>query len=417
MAPVEPAWDDDDQLPPIGKRNPLVGIVAVLLVVSLALSGIAIVVGRGDGPDDDDDADRATPATTSTTSGAPPTADQLDAVVAELSAFVASERELEFKTPVPVKLLADAEFSTRVEQDAIEDIADLDETEGVLRALALLDRDDDLAAILTSFLGDGVVGFYDPESGELVVRGAAITPYVRLTIVHELTHALDDQHFELDRPALDDADDESGAGFAALVEGNAVRIEEAYRATLSDDERDEADAEEARLSAGMDLSALPRVVPQLIGFPYGFGPALVAALLAQGGEARVNEAYGEPPTTTEQVLDPASWLRNGEPANEVAPPPADGEVFDQGVLGLWGIVIVLEDELGQADAVEAARGWGGDWYVAWNDGDEVCVRTTFEMDSPGDLDELASALDAWALAQDDAEVTRAGEQLTLLSCG
>ena len=413
---MEPAWDDDE-LPPIGKRNPLVGVVAVLLVISLALSGIAIVVGRGDGSDDDVDERAGPTAATSTTSGAPPTANQLDAVVAELSAFVASERELEFTSPVPVKLLADAEFSARVEQDAVEDIAELDETEGVLRALALLDDDDDLAAILTSFLGDGVVGFYDPESGELVVRGAAVTPYVRLTIVHELTHALDDQHFELDRPALDDADDESGAGFAALVEGNAVRIEEAYRATLSDDEREDAEAEEARLSAGMDFSTLPRVVPELIGFPYGFGPALVAALLAQGGEARVNEAYRAPPTTTEQVLDPVGWLRHGEPAIEVAPPPADGAVFDQGVLGLWGIVLVLEDELGQADAVEAARGWGGDWYVAWNDGDDVCVRTTFEMDTPDDLDELASALEAWALAQDEAEVTQASEQLTLLSCG
>src|SRR5687768_17245605 len=99
-----------------------------MLVVSLALSGIAIVVGRGGGDDDDDE--RATPATTtSTTSGEPPTADQLDAVVADLSAFVAAERELEFKEPVPVKLLADAEFATRVEQDAIDDLADLDEAE------------------------------------------------------------------------------------------------------------------------------------------------------------------------------------------------------------------------------------------------------------------------------------------------
>ena len=414
---MEPGWDDeDDDLPPLGRRNPLVAVVAVLLVVALALGGIAVVVRR-----DDEDRPRSTaqpvPTTTTAPPGEPPTQSELDAVVADLAGFVTEVRGLAFKRPVPVKLLDDAAFAARVESEAIEDIEELDETEGVLRALGLLDDGVDLAETLRTFLGDGVVGFYDPETGELVVRGAVITPYVRLTIAHELTHALDDQHFELDRPALDDADDESGAGFSALVEGNAVRVEDAFRETLSDEEREQAEAEEARLSANLDLSRVPRVVPELIAFPYAFGPTMVQALLAEGGEDRVNEAYAEPPTTTEQVLDPVSWLRDGEPPIDVPPPPADGAIFDEGVIGLWGIVLLLEDELGQADAVEAARGWGGDWYVAWNEGDEVCVRATFEMDTPEDVEELAAGLDQWSLAQDDAAVDRTGDQLTLRSCG
>ena len=413
---MEPGWDDDE-LPPLGQRSALVAVVALLLVIALALGGIAVVVRQDDADDDRPSAVRREESTTTQPVGTPPTKDELDAVVADLSAFVAEVRGLEFAEPVPVTLLDDAAFTARVEQDAIEDIAELDETEGVLRALGLLEDGVDLAATLRQFLGAGVVGFYDPETGELVVRGAVITPYVRLTIAHELTHALDDQHFELDRPALDDADDESGAGFSALVEGNAVRVEDAFRATLSDEERQQAEAEEARLSANLDLSKLPRVVPELIAFPYAFGPTLVEALLEEGGEARVNRAFAEPPTTTEQVLDPASWLAHGEPAIDVAPPPADGEIFDQGVLGLWGIVLLLEDELGQVDAVQAARGWGGDWYVAWNQGDDVCVRTTFEMDSAEDLEELASGLEDWAVAQDDAELERTGDQLTLRSCG
>lgn len=413
---MEPGWDDDE-LAPLGRRNPLVAVVAVLLVVALAVSGIAIVVRRDDDVDERRSSAPRDETPTTQPPGAPPTKDELDAVVAELSAFVAEVRGLAFEAPVPVTLLDDAAFTARVEQDAIEDIAELDETEGVLRALGLLEDGVDLAATLRSFLGAGVVGFYDPETGELVVRGAAITPYVRLTIAHELTHALDDQHFELDRPALDEADDESGAGFSALVEGNAVRVEDAFRATLSDEEREQAEAEEARLSASLDLSKVPRVVPELIAFPYAFGPTLVQTLLEEGGEGRVDEAFSAPPTTTEQVLDPAAWLAHGEPPIEVAPPTAEGEVFDQGVLGLWGIVLLLEDEVGQRDAVEAARGWGGDWYVAWSQGDDVCVRATFQMDSADDLRQLASALDSWAVAQDDAEIERAGEQVTLRSCG
>jgi hypothetical protein len=303
-----------------------------------------------------------------------------------------------------------------VSKNANRDIAELKETQNVLRAVGLLDDHDDLVAVLAPLIGDTVVGFYDPKTGELVVRGAALTPYVRITLAHELTHALDDQHFTLNRPALEDADDERAAAFSALVEGNALRVDHAYRDSLSDDERDDADAEEQRLAAGVDYSNIPRVLPALLSFPYAVGPALIEALLAAGGEARVNEAFKEPPVTTEQVMDPDAWLAGGASPVEVPPPKADGDVFDQGVLGMWGIVLVLEEEIGQEAAAEAAQGWGGDWYVAWNDGDETCVRNTFVMDTTEDLRELTSALDEWADAQDSAKVTGGDDDVTFTSC-
>jgi hypothetical protein len=413
VASVEPEFDEE---PLPRRRRPVVAAIAVLLVLALALGGIIVVVDQGRDGDDstgEQDAGEVAPPEEDLP---PPTQSELDAAVADLSAFVAGARGLEFREPVHATLLDDEAFSARVQEDAVDDLDELKETEQVLAALGLLDPDVDLAAILSTFLGQGVVGQYDPESGELLVRGAALSPYVRLTLVHELTHALDDQHFELNRPVLDDADDETGFAFGALVEGNAVRIENEFRATLSDDERDAATAEESALGEGLDLSDVPRVVPELIAFPYVFGPTMVGALDEAGGEARVDEAYREPPLTSEQVLDPAQWLAGDAEPVVVPPPEADGEVFDQGVLGLWGIVLLLEDELGQADAVEAAQGWGGDWYVAWHDGDETCVRATFVMDTAEDLRQLASGLDDWAAAQDDAEVDRADDSVTISSC-
>jgi len=75
-----------------------------------------------------------------------------------------------------------------------------------------------------TLLTAGVVGFYDPETKQLVVRGTDTTPFTRRVLAHELTHALDDQHFDLNRQQLDKADDETGFGFSALVEGNARRV-------------------------------------------------------------------------------------------------------------------------------------------------------------------------------------------------
>ena len=158
---------------------------------------------------------------------------ELQAAVAELSAFVAESRGAPFPAPVTVELLAQEQFNERLLDDFEEDRADIDLVGRLFVAMGLLEADQDLYEILREFLGAGVVGFYDPETGELVVRGDALTPYTRSTLVHELVHAYDDQRFELDRPALDDADDESALGFSSLVEGNAVRVQQAWEATSS----------------------------------------------------------------------------------------------------------------------------------------------------------------------------------------
>jgi hypothetical protein len=416
---VEPGRDDD-LTPRPTPRNPLTVVVAAVLVLALLASGIVIALDTTSNDDDRFSRIEAPPdgvQQAPAPEGPPPTEDELAGVVQELSAFVAAARGRQFKKVVPVKLLDDAAFSRRVQDDAVDDVAEIKDTEDLLEAIGLLDHDVDLAALLSSFLGGAVVGFYDPETDELVVRGASITPYVRTTLVHELTHALDDQWFELDRPALDDADDESGLGFSSLVEGNALRVEDEFRKTLSKTERQQASAEEARLSAGLDLSSVPRVIPELIGFPYQFGPGMLDALAAEGGEDRVDEAFQHPPMTSEQVLDPQRWLAGKAEPVTVAPPKADGEVFDQGVLGLWGVVLLLEDELGTQDAFTAAQGWGGDWYVAWREGERTCVRTTLVMDDAKELRELESALDEWTAAQDDADVQRGDGQVTFRSCG
>ena len=411
--------DDDDVVAPRRHRSPLVAVVAVLVVVALAVGGITIAIGRGD--DDDDSSSSAgsttsTSAAASTTTGPPATEAQIDSVVADISAFVAKARDLPFDHPVKVALLPDEAFGQRVAAEAVEDEKQLTETQDVLKALGLLEPGVSLRDTLTSFLEQGVVGFYDPKTDELVVRGAAMTPYVRITLAHELTHALDDQHFEIDRPDLDKADDERALAFSALVEGNALRIEDEYRSSLTKKERDQASAEEAKLGAGIDLAKIPRVVPELVGFPYIFGPGLVTAIAKAGGERAVDAAFGKPPVTSEQVVHPQDWLDGRATPLTVAPPKADGTVFDQGVLGFWGIYILVEQQVGQRDAAAAATGWGGDWYVAWKDADRTCVRASLEMDTPSELREVTSSLQDWAASQHDATVTTGRDAVGFTAC-
>jgi hypothetical protein len=158
------------------------------------------------------------------------------------------------------------------------------------------------------------------------------------------------------------------------------------------------------------------VIPEIVGFPYIFGPALAAALADAGGERRIDAAFGAPPVTSEQVVKPKAWLAGSAAPVTVPPPKADGTVFDQGELGFWGVYILLEEELGQKVAADAATGWGGDWYVAWRQGSTACVRASFVMDSADDLRQMGSALDDWAAAQAHADVTRSNGSVGFTSC-
>jgi hypothetical protein len=341
---------------------------------------------------------------------------EVDATVAEIAAFVEEERCLQFQEPITVELADEGEFQDRLLDDAEEDEEESQDSEDVFRALGFIEPGVDLSAELDSALEGAVLGFYDDETGELVVRSGGLSPLTKTVIAHELVHALDDQHFELHRPEYGDDDDmtEVSTGFTAIVEGNAGRIEDEYRSTLTDEERAAAAEEEAAVSAGVDPD-IPEIIFQFIGSPYQLGPVLVQAILDDGGVEALNAAFEDPPTTTEQVLIPAVYLA-GEEAVEVEVPAADGEVFDEGAFGAEALFYLVFESAGQLDASEAVLGWGGDAYVAWREGDRTCVRAAFVGDNPQDTDEIADVLTTWATTHDDAQIEQSGDEVQLTAC-
>jgi hypothetical protein len=251
----------------------------------------------------------------------------------------------------------------------------------------------------------GVAGFYDPETDELVVLGEAVTPYTKQVIVHELVHALDDQWFELDRPEIDDADDESSVGFSALAEGDATVVQTAYISSLSGNELAELSREATALLREVErrMGDVPQIIRDELEVVYLLGETFVGELLDDGGQEAVDAAFDDPPTTSKEIMDPSRYLEGFEPT-PVETPTADGDVFDEGVIGQLLVEWLLDVELDEDEAAEVADGWAGDRHVAWEEGEETCVR--FEIASLDDAAgaELAKAFQAWANEQPDAEV-------------
>ena len=227
-----------------------------------------------------------------------------------------------------------ARFRQLVDEDAKKNKDVYDDVTGVFQAIGLLDRD--MTYIdAQKLLGEGgVLGYYDQESKELRVRAGQLTPYARTVVVHELVHALDDQRFDLNRPQYDSSDDEIGFGFVALAEGNARRIENAYRNSMSTADKASATAEELRFgAAGAAVLAklkLPLLLLEIA--PYDLGEALVDAFLDKGGQAALDQAFADPPRTSEQVIEPSKYFAK-EARRTVNPPPADATPFKSGVFG------------------------------------------------------------------------------------
>jgi len=344
--------------------------------------------------------------------------------VCDAANFVEEFRGRPFKEFPDVEFENDDQFNARLLADFEEEGPHLVASGDLFRSLGMIDADADLVEAIRNTLEVGVVGFYQSDTGELVIRGTELNLYAQSVVVHELVHAHDDQWLDLDRPELEEAPDESSFGFIAVVEGNAVRIENAWRDSLTGEEQAELSRQELTFLSPQDLSillAVPSIILELQFSPYVDGPKLVELLVAeagggQAGEQAVDDAITTPPAWAEEVLHPELYP-NGDPTPIVQAPTARGEVVEEGVIGELLFDLWLGDRVG--------NGWGGDRYVTWREAGSgngqdqlVCTAVNVLADSDDDLAEFREAAEIWARLnaanRSVAEIELDGRQAVLI---
>ncbi|MEO7571420.1 MAG: hypothetical protein ABIX10_03195, partial [Acidimicrobiales bacterium] len=250
--------------------------------------------------------------------------DDWDPRVADLAAFVEAERGLVFDHPVHVDFLSPADYSAETTEDdggvADGEREELDRYAAELRALGVASGELDLFAAFNQVADGGTLAFYDPTDQRVRVRGTEMTVGLEVTIVHELTHALQDQRFDLERLYASDLDSGASAAFRGLAEGDAVRIEEAYTADkLTETERTAYDEEFAGELADSQLATadVPPFLSATFSAPYALGQPFVTMLLGQDGNDGVDDAFESPPDTEEHLFDPTSFLAGETVADDL----------------------------------------------------------------------------------------------------
>jgi hypothetical protein len=312
-------------------------------------------------------------------------------------------RGLTLKRPVPWGRVSEAELRREVTADFEEDMppARLAAVALSLKAFGFIPETMDFKAFYTGLLTSQIAGFYDPHRKDLAVvdRGGGLlgkdesermgAEMVRkmedALLVHELTHAIQDQYFDLDH--LDDPDPLSDAGVAelALVEGDATvtmlddlvqmpleQVPEAQRVL----EQLLASGDDGAADSGMpgdkELAAAPPFFREMLLFSYTHGAAFCTEVRRQGGQALLDYAFAvDPPRSSEQILHPEKWYgRRDDPIVIVLPDLSEAlpgaAKASEGQLGEEGIRILLRaGRKDAAPAAAAAAGWGGDRFAVY----------------------------------------------------
>jgi hypothetical protein len=285
--------------------------------------------------------------------------------------------------------------------------------------LGLLPEGTDLREVQGSVFGEQVAGYYDPRTGRLRIvdnGGTANAVLDEVTIAHELTHALEDQRFDLDTERAE-AGGDAALAYTALVEGTATGVMFEYLKRHFSAEEALGGLLGSAFSGDPTGGNLPPFVLAQLLFPYQRGQRFVEDLYRRaGGWTLVDLALRDrPPLSTEQILHPRKWIEVEAPERvgaPEAPPGAGWRRIGTGVLGEWQTSELLA--LGGRRRDDAAAGWGGDRYAVWQRGGDTAVTVRWRWDTRRDAEEFLPALRAAMADQLTAEIGAGGRETTLM---
>lgn len=331
-------------------------------------------------------------------------------------------RGLLFLNDVPVELMSRAKI-----EDEILAMVDRDmppayrkQIDLGYKAFGLVPQDSDVLNDMIKLVVSQAGGFYDPEAkhvilpddleefmGEMVAGADGfMDPMMRNILTHEFTHALQDQHFDLNTimgMAMDD--DDVKLALTALVEGDATLIGTGAMMDEGGDMTNLLKQDPAAMGAmmgagggmmGAEANAMPAILKETLIFPYVYGYILITTMVQDGGFARIDAAFSDPPLSTEQLLHIEKYLgeERDDPIEITLPAVNLGELgwqpVGQNTMGEFQTRVLLGSS---PDAIEAAKGWDGDRFQVWEHEDgRLGVAWISVWDTEADAKQFAEEL-------------------------
>jgi hypothetical protein len=271
----------------------------------------------------------------------------------------------------------------------------------VYKAFGFLPKDFNYEKGLVDLYLDQLGGYYDPDKNYYVM--ASWIPDILQTsvAVHELTHALQDQHFNLNNfIKQDDYSSDELMARSALVEGDATAVMMDYSYKLIGQpplsEKDNVSGIILQNSLGTmlmpGLAQVPLSLKLILMFPYSSGLRLAHEGLKKGGYEQLNKMFSAPPRSTEEVLHPEMYFDPNPSFKKINLSAGEGQkMLFADTLGEFSLsALMATHEENKTKVGVASSGWGGDrviltesaagkmeavWKISWDtskDAQEFC---------------------------------------------
>ena len=258
----------------------------------------------------------------------------------------------------------------------------------------------DLGQLMLAVLGEQVAGYYDPETRSFYGVEGATPAVLRLTVGHELVHALQHDHLPLDSIVRDLSNSDRALAAHAVLEGQATLAMFRMTPGIGDQVYDQAFWDMARASAAGQMASMPElaraplilresvVAPYFSGAEYmrwwdtshrGAGPPFGAAM----------------PKSTEEILA-AGRLVAGDRPWEVTIQGSDRPLFSD-VMGALGMRVLFAQARGTDSLPDVATlGWGGDRYSLFATSAGEALVWVVVFDTPLARDRALATLADWS---------------------
>src|SRR6476646_798185 len=269
-----------------------------------------------------------------------------DAVLKETSEL----RELSIMRPVKSGAQSRAEIERMIIKNLDSDTtpAEMHATEALLRVFGLAPDNFEYRPFLIKLLTEQVAGYYDPKAQQFYLADWIDLEGQKPVMAHELTHALQDQHFNLrrfEKWPKGDADAELAAH--ALIEGDATLSMTLYMAKNTLVALAFIKSLGGQEIASEQFRRAPRALRESLLFPYEEGSAWATQLYKRGGWEMVSQAFTKLPQSSEQILHADKYFSYEAPQKVALPDfktlgPAWKKI-DYDVNGEWGCYLILQE--------------------------------------------------------------------------
>jgi hypothetical protein len=243
------------------------------------------------------------------------------AATAEVLKETSEIRELAILEPVKSGAQSRAVIERMLVKNLNEQMtpAEMHATELSLRKFGLARNDFEYRPFIIRLLTEQVAGYYDPKVREFHLADWLELEGQKPVMAHELTHALQDQHFNLRRfENWPRGDSDAELATHALIEGDATLAMTVYMAKNPL----VALAFSRSLTTGVateQYNQAPRAMRESLIFPYLQGSEWATQLYRRGGWTMVSNAFKRLPLSTEQILHAEKYFSYEGPVKVVLP--------------------------------------------------------------------------------------------------